>query len=240
MIKFFRHIRQTLIMENKTGKYLKYAVGEIVLVVLGILIALSINNWNEKRKAKQIENTLLTELQKSVHEDIRNINNVINRNSSYLASAEIVLNAIENNQIVNDSIANHLERSFKIWRVYFKTSAYNNLKEYGLHVIKDDKIRNSIITAYDVRAEFVNELYKRYDQFLYNVVEQELTERFEFKEIEKNEYGLFPINNDLNADHHRLNYLLIKSIDLQDQIIRATLRTLNIFEELLEKLKTIN
>jgi hypothetical protein len=42
MIKFFRHIRQTLIMENKTPKYLKYAIGEIVLVVIGILIALQI------------------------------------------------------------------------------------------------------------------------------------------------------------------------------------------------------
>jgi len=49
MIKFFRHIRQHLIMENKIGKYLKYAIGEIVLVVIGILIALQINNWNQKR-----------------------------------------------------------------------------------------------------------------------------------------------------------------------------------------------
>ena len=52
MIKFFRHIRQNLIMENKTRKYLKYAVGEIVLVVIGILIALQVNNWNENRKTE--------------------------------------------------------------------------------------------------------------------------------------------------------------------------------------------
>jgi hypothetical protein len=50
MIKFFRKTRQQMINENKTGKYLKYAIGEIVLVVIGILIALSINNWNENRK----------------------------------------------------------------------------------------------------------------------------------------------------------------------------------------------
>ncbi|MCB0461581.1 MAG: DUF6090 family protein [Flavobacteriaceae bacterium] len=53
MIKFFRHIRKSLLMENKTGKYFKYAIGEIVLVVIGILIALSINNWNEKRKTEE-------------------------------------------------------------------------------------------------------------------------------------------------------------------------------------------
>lgn len=49
MIKFFRKIRQNLITEGKTGKYLKYAVGEVVLVVIGILIALQINNWNEAK-----------------------------------------------------------------------------------------------------------------------------------------------------------------------------------------------
>jgi hypothetical protein len=52
MIKFFRKIRQQLLIENKFSKYLLYAIGEIVLVVIGILIALSINNWNEKRKLK--------------------------------------------------------------------------------------------------------------------------------------------------------------------------------------------
>ncbi len=50
MIKFFRKIRQNLLIENKIGKYLKYAIGEIILVVIGILFALSINNWNESRK----------------------------------------------------------------------------------------------------------------------------------------------------------------------------------------------
>ncbi len=50
MIKFFRKIRQNSIKDNKITNYLKYAVGEIVLVVIGILIALSINNWNEQRK----------------------------------------------------------------------------------------------------------------------------------------------------------------------------------------------
>lgn len=50
MIKFFSKIRYSLIKQNKSGKYFKYAIGEIILVVIGILIALSINNWNENRK----------------------------------------------------------------------------------------------------------------------------------------------------------------------------------------------
>ncbi len=68
MIKIFRNIRKNLLAEGKTSKYLKYAIGEIVLVVIGILIALSINNWNEDRKAKTLEDNffdnVLLDLQK--------------------------------------------------------------------------------------------------------------------------------------------------------------------------------
>ena len=69
MIKFFRKIRQNLLSEGKTGKYLKYAIGEIVLVVIGILIALQINNWNENRKAKNAEAKLISELLEDVKND---------------------------------------------------------------------------------------------------------------------------------------------------------------------------
>jgi hypothetical protein len=59
MIKFFRKIRQDLISEGQTRKYIKYAIGEIILVVIGILIALQINNWNENRKVLKAQKNLL-------------------------------------------------------------------------------------------------------------------------------------------------------------------------------------
>ena len=62
MIKFFRHIRKQLLGEGKTTKYFKYAIGEILLVVIGILIALSINNWNENRKEQKQQTKLITQL----------------------------------------------------------------------------------------------------------------------------------------------------------------------------------
>ena len=69
MIKFFRHIRKSLLMENKTGKYFKYAIGEIILVVIGILIALQINNWNESRKLQEEINTYLNQKLVNLSED---------------------------------------------------------------------------------------------------------------------------------------------------------------------------
>lgn len=69
MIKFFRHIRRSLIQKNQMGKYFKYAIGEILLVVIGILIALQINNWNERRKDIAQEQVYL----KNLKEDLTGI-----------------------------------------------------------------------------------------------------------------------------------------------------------------------
>ena len=71
MIKFFRKIRQNLLMENKTGKYFKYAIGEIILVVIGILIALTINNWNENRKLRNQEIIYLDNLKNDINTQIQ-------------------------------------------------------------------------------------------------------------------------------------------------------------------------
>src|SRR5210317_479613 len=69
MIKFFRKIRYDLMRQNKTGKYFKYAVGEIILVVIGILIALQINTWNENRKLRNEELKILQNFKKSLLTD---------------------------------------------------------------------------------------------------------------------------------------------------------------------------
>lgn len=80
MIKFFRSIRQNVSSENKLGKYLAYAIGEIILVVIGILIALSINNWNENRIDSIAEHDYLTSLKKEFESNQANLTAVIARN----------------------------------------------------------------------------------------------------------------------------------------------------------------
>jgi hypothetical protein len=69
MIKFFRKIRQNLLSEGKTGKYLKYAIGEIILVVIGILFALQINNWNIKNVQQKEGRKYLTSIKSNLVQD---------------------------------------------------------------------------------------------------------------------------------------------------------------------------
>ncbi|MEZ4951442.1 MAG: DUF6090 family protein [Saprospiraceae bacterium] len=84
MIKFFRNFRRNLLSEGKTGKYLKYALGEIALVVIGILIALQINDWNDGRKNAIREYKLLTEMRINLQTDSIDMAGNIARNTRAL------------------------------------------------------------------------------------------------------------------------------------------------------------
>ena len=77
MLKFFRKIRQQLLEAGQTKNYLLYAIGEIFLVVIGILIALQINNWNQDKKDRENEAYVLTEIINNLQEDAAQIKDII-------------------------------------------------------------------------------------------------------------------------------------------------------------------
>ena len=94
MIKFFRHIRKSLLMENKTGKYFKYAIGEIVLVVIGILIALYINNWNIQQKDNIREHKILQQLKEDYSDNLVQLEEKIKMRTTLIKSSINVLDLI--------------------------------------------------------------------------------------------------------------------------------------------------
>ena len=90
MIKFFRNIRQRLLSENRVDKYLIYALGEIVLVIVGILIALQINDWNDHRKNEILFKTYRTNLIKNLVKDSVNLEqNLANISEESVALLEL-------------------------------------------------------------------------------------------------------------------------------------------------------
>lgn len=110
MIKFFRKIRHKLLSENKFSKYLIYAIGEIVLVVIGILIALKINNWNIKEQERKTERINLIALQEEFQQNADNLDNVIVQNTSIIQGADKLIKAF--NVSVLDTIS---ERGIAIY-----------------------------------------------------------------------------------------------------------------------------
>ena len=113
MIKFFRQLRQRLLTEGKTGKYLKYAFGEILLVVIGILIALQVSNWNKKRIDSDSEKEALFDLNTEIKSNIKALEIIITEHEkSLVAGKEIKSMIIDTNKL--NSISNDSLRSILI------------------------------------------------------------------------------------------------------------------------------
>ncbi len=149
MIKFFRNIRQTLIMQNNTSKYLKYAIGEIFLVVIGILIALQINNLNEQRKINTQEKKLLAELANNLDENLTLFEEFITIQTERIHLADSILNHFKNNTATES-----LSKIFSplIWNdnLNLSFSTFETIKTIGFDLIKNDQIRRDIIELFEV------------------------------------------------------------------------------------------
>ena len=120
MIKFFRKIRQNLLSEGKTGKYFKYAIGEIILVVIGILIALQISNWKESSNINILSKTYLQNIKKDLVADTTTFQAGINRFKKSLKVQDDLLNIEKVNALSIDSLFNviAIETVFHSARIY--------------------------------------------------------------------------------------------------------------------------
>lgn len=99
MIKFFRKIRERLLTENKFRKYVAYAIGEIILVVIGILIALQINNWNEERLALNQEKVVIQNLNTEFRENLRDLDSVNDILLHTIGATQKIFNRIQGEPI---------------------------------------------------------------------------------------------------------------------------------------------
>jgi hypothetical protein len=144
MIKFFRKIRQDLLLENKTGKYFKYAIGEIILVVIGILIALSINNWNENRLKSIETSNYLMQIKNELLIDLQNFNTdlkQIQQSTEYLNKiSEGKYNEVELTLLLHYLTANLDARNFG--------TSFNKLTESGAIELIDAELRQKLQTYY--------------------------------------------------------------------------------------------
>ena len=168
MIKFFRKIRQSLLTENRFLKYLIYAVGEIVLVVIGILIALSINNWNQDQMIRKTELTLLDEMKNNLKADLADIDFNISFNEVRLNSNKIVFEALKNPIKYNDTL-NFYYANLSSGTYFAKnTSAYDNLKSIGFQIIKTDSLRSRITQLYSTTYRRIDILESRFSNDFYS------------------------------------------------------------------------
>ena len=173
MIKFFRKIRQRLVIEDKFSKYLLYAIGEIILVVIGILIALQINNWNEKQKNKQQELIILENILQDLKNDKVGLIDIIERRTSKAASAEIMANYYNGVKISKLSDYYFHWTNVLYWEAHYpRNIAFKELINSGnVSIIKSTSIRNSLLdinASYEELFAVREHMYDDYAIYLYN------------------------------------------------------------------------
>jgi len=169
MIPIFRKTRKKMADNNKPLKYIRYAIGEIVLVVVGILIALQINNWNQNTQNRKQESQILTQLLSEYNSNLEQINSKIYIRQEVLKSALILLNYRKREifEISPDSFNLHLSRV--ITRPTFdpQLGVTNELNNSGkLYLIRNSDLRNKITSF----GSFLNELDEE-EMAIFNQVE---------------------------------------------------------------------
>jgi len=154
MIKFFRHIRQRMIVENRITKYLLYAVGEIILVVIGILIALQINNWNEGRKnrLKQVDlvNALILDLNEKMDENISDLE----FGEKMWSTCEKAMNDLRSGGNVDTADVKDLLRHMgtDTWYYLTTTPTFNSIVNSDLWQQLPDTIAQAVQFIYDHKS----------------------------------------------------------------------------------------
>ncbi len=153
MIKFFRKVRQKMLTENKFSKYLLYAIGEIILVVIGILIALQVNNWNEQRKEAKKETYYLERLK----DDFLFNKNEANRNISFSnfqnGNAHLLIKSLyeplDNEESIRWFIA--LNHVWFLPHPSYTTSTWDELKSTGnLNIFTNKYLLKKITDFYSL------------------------------------------------------------------------------------------
>jgi hypothetical protein len=152
MLRFFRQIRQRLLTDNNFSKYLLYAIGEILLVVIGILIALQIDTWNKESNDRLLETRYLVNLKKELNFNIQLGNEQIIYSDFQIKNCELILDILQNNTPTDPmELAVALEHIGWNHEIIFVNDVWNELYATGnIGLIRNEKIKNRMTDLYNV------------------------------------------------------------------------------------------
>lgn len=242
MIKFFRKIRQRFLSENKFSKYLLYAIGEIVLVVIGILIALQINNWNENRKDDFVELKILQSLNNDLKTDINNIQGMIKNDSLSIEYNKQIIDILKDESVMYDSSMNKMFGDINRYDAFWpQKMGFESLKSKGLEIIKNDKLKSEIVNLYDFQYAQVAESMDLKKQLYLNTnsIFIDYLETISSDSSRKFDDSHFKIPNDFNGlkkDKRFMNHLthIYTERIIFQNYVKAALEKMKIIQKQIE------
>jgi hypothetical protein len=152
MLKFFRRIRKELLSNNRIGKYLLYAMGEIILVVIGILIALNVNNRSEQRKTEARVESIFEDIMEELTSDIDKTTNLMR----YFSRRDSMIYLVQNDLITKEDYQNPEIPSHLLWNLTGWYSAVDLTKDAYNNLTQD---LNAVPTKYNDVLKDLNHLY---------------------------------------------------------------------------------
>ncbi|NER10016.1 hypothetical protein SAMN06265375_101456 [Muriicola jejuensis] len=192
MLRFFRQLRQRLLTENRVSKYLLYAIGEIILVVIGILIALQINNWNEDKKLRTALNAALEEVREDLVMDTLHLHQEIAIRMDDLESQSRVIQVLQEKQGFTEQTYADLGRVMLQRPTTLLSNGYDLINELGMSNLNDRMLRNALVGYYEhghsrIKKELADDIMEFEDAWLPYV-------RSHFSEWDFGEKAI-PLNN---------------------------------------------
>ena len=173
MLRIFRNIRQKLAAENKVMAYLRYAIGEILLVVIGILIALQVNNWNENRKEHLIEIKYLKNLKHDLQSDSTDLVYYKNIRVGQANAARELIELAKTKNVSDVFKLDSLYTTVALWWEFVpNNNTFEELRSSGnLKLLRNDSIKNLLLDLNKENEDLVssrNHMRREYENYLYD------------------------------------------------------------------------
>lgn len=236
MIKFFRKIRQKMLTENKFSKYFLYAIGEIVLVVIGILIALSINNWNQNRINTGKQQDYLIGLKSDLEKQITSFNSSNKVYSFIIGQGESILEDYSSIGKLSkiDNINKKLSYLMYTSKYPEITTTFNELNSTGqLNLIKKKPLRSQVIKYYQNSASNQSSVDRNTDNVFYNqlfpIIKSAIiirTENFGFENSKINLLDHLKSTFENNLNDSNKEFELINAISLRIIVAKSNKDTI--------------
>ncbi len=193
MIKFFRRIRRKLIETGNLKKYLTYAIGEVLLVMVGILLALQVSNWNENKKLRKLERSTLLEISDALDSDLSQLDNLLSITHQSKSNLDTVLGYL-NRELPYSPAIDGMWGSGYLRPIYtFNLSSFDLLKSRGFDIIKDSELRKQIQIHYDISIPFFLKYVERNYEINENFRNKYLSQLKPYKS-KRFVYGTAPID----------------------------------------------
>ncbi len=217
--------------DNKPIKYLRYAIGEIILVVIGILIALQINTWNENRRSNKREKNLLIELKANLLTNVNNLNSDIDRQEKSARILHVLLDYLDHQKPYIDSLDYYFAEADIAPDVVLTSSAFETLKSTGLDLIKKDGLRKEILNLFEVTYPTLMQNTKRIEDQVWSTASVPMYQKHFRREINGQAR---PIDYDALLQDKEFTNMLSFRVSLREASTSDKIQAVNETQKLIE------